>query len=1047
MTGFETAASWAASVVAHALAGAVDPAAGRAADGTTDGAAVRPEPPDWERGGPELRRFARELAARLAAACTGLPEPEGLAALAAVAETFAAMDPRDARALLTDPGSAEPPRPAGAASEPSGATPEPSGAASEPSGAALGPAGSALGPAASDRYRELVALCRTAAAPYAAALPGGLADGASTAFEERYARYLAMTQGRVQLFGLTFSQARQEWPLDLAYISLAVSGAELLEEPGLQTPMKAELALDAAERVLLRGPAGSGKSTLVQWLALNAARRSFGTQLRGWNGLVPFVLPLRSFNSPSGLPGPEDWLQATGVPMAPPPGWVEGVLSEGRALVLVDGVDEVPPWLRSRTKSWLRALLHAYPAARFVVTTRPSAVPEDWLTAQGFSSLALLPMERDDVSSFITHWHDSARAKADADGADDGAGDGFAEGSERARERELLDRYEKALLDAVGSRRDLGRLATNPLMCALLCALNRDRRMHLPRARKELYDAALDMLLIRRDSERDISGVEGVYLSRDEQTLLLQRLAYWLIRNGQVEAAADEAIGMIAESLDAMPQVKAQGTDPQTVFRHLLIRSGLLREPVPGSVHFVHRTFQDYLGAKAAVEARDFGVLVRNAHEDTWDNVVRMAVGHARPDERAYLLRQLLARADQSEPDRSRLVLLAAACLEHAPELDPEVWREVKARTACLLPPRTPGQAVELAKAGELVLELLPEPDGLTEGEAAATIRTAALVGGDRALQVIAGFRTDDRYEASRELSDAWGRFPVDVYADTVLVDAPLHTAHLHVRTPGQLRALERLRHVRRLHVTWDGPLPPEIARRRDLESLILHRNPRLADLSPLAGHPSLRHLGVLDCPKVTGIEVVAELATDSLAFGYLRDDLSLAPLAGVAGLRSLVIGFEPEQRRIGEVPAADSLTELHLWQGARRMTLDGIERWPHVRTLTVAGSGQYRQLVRSLPLRGLDGLQIRHAAPVSAGALLPYERLARLVLIRCALEGSLEPLGEFRELRRLVLSECLGTVDLSPLAGLDELVIEVRGGTHVSGAGRIPPERLVRRD
>lgn len=250
-----------------------------------------------------------------------------------------------------------------------------------------------------------------------------------------------------------------------------------------------------------------------------------------------------------------------------------------------------------------------------------------------------------------------------------------------------------------------------------------------------------------------------------------------------------------------------------------------------------------------------------------------------------------------------------------------------------------------------------------------------------------------------------------------------------------------------RLHVTWDGPVPQEIARRRDLESLILHRNPRLADLSPLAGHPTLRHLGVLDCPQVNGIEVVGELGTDSLAFGYLQDDLSLAPLAGVPGLRSLVIGFEPRERRIGEVPAAPSLTALHLWQGARRMTLDGIERWPGVTTLTVAGSGQYRQLVRALPVRSLDSLQIRHAAPVSVAALLPYERLARLVLIRCALEGSLEPLREFGALRRVVLSECLGTVDLSPLAAMDRLVIEVRRGTHVTGAERIPPERLVRKD
>ncbi|MFE4264850.1 NACHT domain-containing protein [Streptomyces sp. NPDC056883] len=996
--GFEGIALEAADAVARALARARPPG----------GIRIRPV----RENGPDLLRRANRLIALLTEASAGLDEPDRSAAVAAVGRSFAVLGPRQAGALVM--------------------------AAYGPSAVPVPPPPAELTSAAEAAYRELFVLClggRTAQEEGSAGGddPRAAADAeTAAAFEEQYARYVAGAQGRVQLYGLTLSQDRQDWSLDLAYISLAVSGGEFLEEPGLQSSVKAEVALNATERVLLRGPAGSGKSTLVKWLALNAARNSFGPQLPDWNGLVPFVLPLRSFNSPAGLPRPQDWLGATGVPLPPPEGWITGLLASGRALVLIDGVDEVPPRLRDRTESWLRALLTEYPAARFVVTTRHSAVPEDWLAAHGFSSLALLPMDRDDVGAFITHWHASARAEADGEG--------------EGPERELLDRYEKALLEAVGSRRDLGRLATNPLMCALLCALNRDRRMHLPRARKELYDTALDMLLIRRDSERDISGVEGVYLSRDEQTLLLQRLAYWLIRNGQVEASAEEAIGMIAASLDSMPQVKAQGS-AQTVFRHLLIRSGLLREPVPGSVLFVHQTFQDYLGAKAAVEARDFGVLVRNAHEYTWDNVVRMAVGHARPDERAYLLRELLARADQSEPDRSRLVLLAAACLEHAPELDPEVRREVTARTALLLPPRSPGQAEELAKAGELVLELLPEPAGLVEAEAAATIRTAALVGGDRALQVIAGFRTDDRYEAARELSDAWGRFPVDVYADTVLADAPMNTAHLHVRTPGQLRALDRLRHVRRLHVTWDGPIPPEIVRRRDLESLTLHRNPRLADLSPLAGQSALRHLGVLDCPQVTGIEVVGELRADSLAFGYLRDDLSLAPLAGAAGLRSLIIGFEPEQRRIGDVPAADSLTALHLWQGARRMTLDGIERWPRVEKLTVAGSGQYRQLVRSLPLRGLTALQIRHAAPVSAGALLPYERLGRLVLIRCALEGSLEALREFPALRRLVLSECLGTVDLSPLAPMEQLVIELRRGTHVRGTAPIPPERLVRRD
>ncbi|WP_229882361.1 NACHT domain-containing protein [Streptomyces alanosinicus] len=250
--------------------------------------------------------------------------------------------------------------------------------------------------------------------------------------------------------------------------------------------------------------------------------------------------------------------------------------------------------------------------------------------------------------------------------------------------------------------------------------------------------------------------------------MLLQRLAYWMIRNGQAEAARDEAVAMLDAWLAAMPQVREQG-DADQAFSHLLIRSGLLREPAPGYVDFVHRTFQDYLGAKAAVEARDFGVLVRNAHDDQWDDVVRMAVGHTRIEERARLLRQLLRRADKTPRYRQRLVLLAVASLEHAPELDPAVRQEVQDRAAELVPPRSAAEAEQLAKVGELVLELLPGPEGLDSRTASAVVKTVALITGDAALGVIARFRTDTRPEVSGELGAAWASFDAGEYADQVL--------------------------------------------------------------------------------------------------------------------------------------------------------------------------------------------------------------------------------------------------------------------------------------
>lgn len=1019
MAGLETAvlrvATTAAGSLLRSRLGQV-PGAGLTDD------AVRPAQ-RWRRparlAAPELRRLAEGLADRLGEAAGRLPEHERLAALDAVADAFAGLGEVDADALFAadlDPAAL---------------------AARLPVPSAAG-----LGPAAEAACRDLIRLTCVHAVEYVTTLPGfgaradvelvrrmgdlgraldrmgnKLGGGAAPAFEERYARYIAETHGRLQLFGLTLSRSRREWPLDVAYISLAVSGEQPLlpgGPEGHQTPLRAEQALASADRVLLRGPAGSGKSTLVQWLALNAARQADGP----WSTCVPFVLRLRSFTSSDSLPLPEDFLRASGVPLSAPPGWAEDLMASGRALVLVDGVDEVPQRLRARTETWLRSLVSAFPKARYVVTTRPSAIPEDWLAGRGFTTHSMLAMEQKDIRAFVAHWHAAARA----------------EGQE-------VDAYEASLLEAVGARRDLARLATNPLMCALLCALNQDRRMQLPRARKELYDAALDMLLVRRDTEREISGVEGVYLTRDEQILLLQRFAYWLIRNGQVEVGRDEAAELMAEWLEAMPQVREQG-DAEQVFSHLLIRSGLLREPVPGSVDFVHRTFQDYLGAKAAVESRDFGVLVKNAHDDTWDDVVRMAVGHARPDERSRLLRGLLRRADKVKGARSRLVLLAAACLEHAPELDPALRQEIASRTAELLPPRTPEQAGELAKAGELVLELLPGPEEVSEDEAAGCIRTAALVGGPRALGVIARFRHDDRTSARWELSRSWQQFDAAVFAEEVLADIAPGRTMLMVRTPEQLTALAGLRGVESVHISEAEDIPGHLAD-QPLKSLVLFRN-GLTDLSALSVHKELDYLGLYNCREVSGLGPLTALPRlKTVVLTDLPAWLDLAPLGELPALEWLTLSTPTNVQRVSDLPAPRSLMGLGLLQPGIR--LDSLERWPDLGTLTVMGAWNLYGVSTLPPIPRLRHLNLMDYSDLDPRLLLGQPQLENLHLGDCHCPEGLEALRDLPELRRLFLTGLKGHFDLTPLADLDHLTIELGSKVQADGLERIPPERIKR--
>ncbi|WP_327155443.1 NACHT domain-containing protein [Streptomyces tubercidicus] len=401
-------------------------------------------------------------------------------------------------------------------------------------------------------------------------------------FEARYARDTAALHNHLTIFGIDPTHSPDSWPLDAAYLGLQC-------EPGPQDaegapdgagqddpPLPAEQALSGRGRVLVRGVAGSGKTTLLQWLAVAAARDELPEALAGLRGRVPFLLPVRRF-AREGLPSPGTFLSAVGHrdAAAAPPGWTERVLAAGRALLLIDGIDEAPESAREQVRRKLGEWTARYPDNVWIVTSRPSAVPGNWLAGDGFSELSLAPMGREDVAAFIQRWHRAAAQRCPAD-------------------LDRLGHYERTLLNAVRITRDLGRLATNPLMCGLLCALHRDRRGYLPHGRKELYDAALSMLLERRDRERAMVPTAGVELTRQPKIQLLQKLAHWMLVNGRSEMDQATAVDTLAQYLPAIPDAARQG-GPEDVFRHLLNRTGLLREPTPGAVDFVHRTFQDYL--------------------------------------------------------------------------------------------------------------------------------------------------------------------------------------------------------------------------------------------------------------------------------------------------------------------------------------------------------------------------------------------------------------------------------------------------------------------
>jgi NACHT domain len=597
-------------------------------------------------------------------------------------------------------------------------------------------------------------------------------------FTTAYVRHLATKLDRLELFGLDFESPW--YPLSMAYISLRTGEQG---KSGNQKSQNIEDVLASNSRTVIFGRAGSGKTTVLQWAAVRAARSDFPGSLSDLNGHIPFFVRLREYVGKE-LPPPEEFILSIAPMLAPemPQGWASAHMREGQTIVLIDGADELPANERGRVSSWLQDLIELFPDNRYVVTSRPAAVSANWLDELSFARTSLEAMPPPLVEAFVKHWHEAAC-------------DRLAESEDRERIRD----YERSLLSKIRDNRYLRELSDTPLLAGLLCALNRHLSSQLPHRRSEIYARALTMF-DQRDRTREIV-TSGTLLDLEAKTHLLASLAIWMVRNGESEIEVQTAISVLNRSMTSLPSTSDSG---DVIFQALLERSGLLREPAAGHVDFVHRTFQEYLAAWASVNEDAIRELVRNAHDDQWREVLLMAAGQANRPQSEQLLRGLLERSRRGT-GKIRYPLLAVVCLQEIRSVDLEVRRQVEDMIPSLLPPRSMEQAEQLSSAGEGLIPVLAQHWWRELGRAPETIRAASLVGGPEALdlikQVFANCGNEDS-ALRAEIARAWQYFDADDYARHVLV--PARPEELVVENgPKHVRSIANVTSVH--HVLFSG--------------------------------------------------------------------------------------------------------------------------------------------------------------------------------------------------------------------------------------------------
>jgi Leucine-rich repeat (LRR) protein len=892
-------------------------------------------------------------------------------------------------------------------------------------------------------------------------------------YEADYREAVIRNLDYVELFGADIEPESRRHALSVAYVSLALQ-TRGRDGSGEGESAQAETLLDTlspeAGRLLIRGEAGSGKSTLFRWIAIEAARlgglsrsssaialrllgagtlspllvagqllpplslaleglKSLGESnvreairarlahwagserdkdifelvrsgLPNWRHRIPFLIRLRDCTG-GRLPAPDAFPSlVAGELGSPPESWVVSVLREGGGLVLLDGVDEVPGQHRAELERAIEAIVRAYPGNYFLVSTRPAAVKENWLGRLEFREARVNPMSELDRSRFIDRWHEAVGRELERLG----------------RPSDALPAIAARLKETLAESPSIARLATNPLLCAMICALHRDRGQRLPESQSELCEALCHVLLHRREEESGLRLAEFPEPYRrlvyKRKGLVVRELAHYMVRNGESSVPQERAVETVATMLGQFP-----GHDPadaMVVLRALVERSGMLRDARPGYIDFIHNTLKEYLAAERFVEAGDVGILTERALDPTWQPVVLFAVGGASARFATQVVERLIgnggadggSRTEMQRATRGRR-LFALSCRAVALQLDPGLTQRLDAVERQLLPPRTMVDAEALAAGGDGVVPFLRYRPDMSAREAAASVRALRLIGTSRARSLLRAYTEDGRMGVVSELAQAMN--------------------------PLELRVVREM-------VTGAGLLPSgfasqisdltPLARETGLKELNL-TGTRVSDLTPLSSLPSLQVL-LLDSPEISDLAPLRALSRLEFLHLWVPAVTDLSPLAALTALRFLnvraprVTDLEPLSGLIG-------LTQLAL-DDTRAVDLSPLAGLAALGDLTVSGElveeiGPLRELKQ---LRGLllHGPRVRELSP-----LADLTMLSHLSVIGCPITDA-GPLGGLASLKRLSLVQtALADVrSIARLTALDSLSLSSTPVRDVTG-------------
>jgi predicted NACHT family NTPase len=358
-------------------------------------------------------------------------------------------------------------------------------------------------------------------------------------------------------------------------------------------------AVEEFQKLVVLGKPGAGKTTFMKYLAMSC----LGDRFHG--ELVPIFVTLKAYAEERGQPSLEKYILTEFQKREVSGDVVKRLLKEGRALILLDGLDEVKLEDDRRVKQDIDRFSRDWLKNRFAITCRIAAREYQF---EKFTEVEVADFDDGQIETFVNNWF-----------------------------RERDESKAKRLLERLKGNKPVKELAKSPLLLTLLCLVFGERN-DFPPKRSELYKEGLEVLMKKWDAKRNIER-EIIYkhLSPQNKEDMLGQIAFNTFVNGEYffrqEDLQRQIKGYICNLPEASADPDALRLDSEVVLKAIEHHHGLLVERARNIYSFSHLTFQEYFTAKAIERGQQLEILVQNISNPRWKEVF-------------YLTAEMLWRSD-----------------------------------------------------------------------------------------------------------------------------------------------------------------------------------------------------------------------------------------------------------------------------------------------------------------------------------------------------------------------------------------------------------------